>query len=51
MKPSLLQTLYAKIQDRAVAHTLKYYELYILPQHHSRVSLLDSKKAEFRLRK
>ena len=51
MKPSLLQSLTSKIQDKAVALTLKYYERLILPQHQGRVSLLDSKKAEFRLRK
>jgi len=51
MKPSLIQRYTTKIQDKAVDITLKYYERYILPQNPGRVSLLDSKKEEFRLRK
>lgn len=43
--------LYLKAYDFAVLRTLNLYEAWVLPRHNLRVSLLESKKAEFRERK
>lgn len=51
MKPSLFQSYYKKMHEICIFITLRYYETYVLPEQKDRVSLLESKKQEFRLRK
>jgi hypothetical protein len=51
MKPNKLTYYKQRAYDYAVTLTLNLYEKWVLPPHSGRVSLLDSKKEEFRQRK